>query len=158
MPDNQHFWMRAEIRPDEERAPITPEDAARLIGAGHRVSVEACRNPVIPFERHRAVGCRIVQAGSWRRAPLEAWILGLKELPDQTGPLRHRHIYFAHAFKGQSGAADLLQRFDDGGGPVARRQRPGRCRPLAEPFGRMGRHRRAVLFPCQRGGLIHAGQ
>jgi len=118
MLDNQHFWMRAETRPDEQRAPITPEDAARLIGAGHRVSVEACRNRVLHDDRYRAAGCQIVQAGSWLHAPLNAWILGLKELPDQTGPLRHRHIYFAHAIKGQTGAADLLQCFADGGGAL----------------------------------------
>jgi hypothetical protein len=31
-------------------------------------------------------------------------------------PLRHRHVYFAHAFKEQQGWKDLLRRFDNGRG------------------------------------------
>jgi saccharopine dehydrogenase (NAD+, L-lysine-forming) len=43
-------------------------------------------------------------------------IFGLKELPDDGTPLRHRHILFGHAFKGQAGAQRLLGRFRAGGG------------------------------------------
>ena len=30
----------------------------------------------------------------------------------------HRHIFFGHAYKGQDGAADLLRRFQAGGGSL----------------------------------------
>ena len=49
---------------------------------------------------------------------MHAYILGLKELPESTQPLHHRHIYFAHAFKGQAGWKDLLLRFQRGGGAL----------------------------------------
>lgn len=31
-------------------------------------------------------------------------------------PLRHRHFYFAHAYEGQGGSVELLERFERGGG------------------------------------------
>ncbi len=51
-------------------------------------------------------------------APSEAVVLGLKELPDQPAKLRHRHVFFGHAYKQQPGAASLLRRFAAGGGAL----------------------------------------
>ena len=47
---------------------------------------------------------------------MDAVILGLKELPDEIPVLQHRHIYFAHCYKNQSGWQEVLGRFVDGGG------------------------------------------
>jgi hypothetical protein len=58
----------------------------------------------------------MAQESSWVDAPEGAVILGLKELPDDTFPLVHDHIYFAHAYKEQRGWRDLLVRFVRGGG------------------------------------------
>ena len=116
MNGTSHIWMRSETRDREQRAPLVPKDAARLIEAGFSVSVENSPNRAIEAAEYRAAGCEIVTEGSWRRAPQDAWILGLKELPRDTGPLRHRHVYFAHAFKGQPGADHLLGRFLRGSG------------------------------------------
>ena len=60
----------------------------------------------------------MVENGSWVDAPLNAWVLGLKELPDGDSPLSHRHIYFAHAYKDQPGWQDILRRFRKGGGEL----------------------------------------
>lgn len=60
-------------------------------------------------------GAKLVESNTWPSAPSEAVILGLKELPESDEPLRHRHIFFAHCFKGQAGAAELLARFKAGG-------------------------------------------
>ena len=43
-------------------------------------------------------------------------MVGLKELPVRPAELRHRHVYFGHAYKNQEGAGELLQRFASGGG------------------------------------------
>jgi saccharopine dehydrogenase (NAD+, L-lysine-forming) len=60
-----------------------------------------------------------VAEGSWQdHAPAEAYILGLKELPESAEPLVNRHIYFAHAYKGQEGWQDVLGRFRAGGGSL----------------------------------------
>ncbi|MBO1257179.1 saccharopine dehydrogenase, partial [Alteromonas sp. 5E99-2] len=45
-------------------------------------------------------------------------IFGLKELPEDGTPLRHRHIMFGHAYKGQPSGRILLDRFQAGGGTL----------------------------------------
>lgn len=111
-----HLWLRQETRPNEGRAPLVPSDAARLVAAGHRVTVEASAQRAFPIEDYVSAGCQPASPGSWVTAPDEAYILGLKELPTEPAALRHRHIYFAHAYKGQRGAETLLGRCRAGGG------------------------------------------
>jgi saccharopine dehydrogenase (NAD+, L-lysine forming) len=57
---------------------------------------------------------------SWRTdAPKDAYIVGLKELPENDdSPLVHQHIFFAHCFKNQGGWKELLHRFDAGNGTI----------------------------------------
>lgn len=111
-----HIWMRHESRSTERRAPLTPRDMRRLIEAGAFVTVESSPQRVFRDDEYAAVGCQIARAGTWVDAPSDAYILGLKELPDSSDPLPHRHVYFGHAYKGQDGADELLARFDAGGG------------------------------------------
>ena len=65
-----------------------------------------------------SAGCTLVAGGTWPDAPADAYIVGLKELPEDGTPLKHKHIYFAHCFKEQGGWKELLGRFDTGGGHV----------------------------------------
>lgn len=111
-----HLWLRAEERPNEERTGLTPEGAAKLIGLGMRVTVEHSGQRAIAIDAYHAAGCETAPEGSWRTAPPEALILGLKELPDDDTPLAHRHIMFGHAFKGQAAGQRLLKRLRAGGG------------------------------------------
>jgi len=111
-----HLWVRAEQRPHEERAGLTPAGAAELIAAGMNVTVEESRQRAIPVEGYRAAGCAIAAEGSWPEAPADALVFGLKELPEDGTPLTHRHIMFGHAFKGQPAGRRLLERFREGGG------------------------------------------
>jgi len=111
-----HFWLRDEIKPGEKRTPILPEHAKKLLSVGHLVTVEESVNRCIPDEEYNKVGCRLVPSGSWTQSPKDTVILGLKELPDGKSPIYHRHIYFAHVFKEQSGWKDILSRFVRGNG------------------------------------------
>ncbi len=113
-----HLWVRAEQRPNEERVGLTPEGAASLIRAGLRVSVEDSKVRAIAINGYRAAGCDIVAENLWPQAPADAIIFGLKELPDDGTPLKHRHIMFGHAFKGQPAGRELLKRFKAGGGAL----------------------------------------
>jgi saccharopine dehydrogenase (NAD+, L-lysine-forming) len=51
-------------------------------------------------------------------APADHIILGLKELPEDTFPLQHTHVQFAHCYKNQGGWADVLSRFPAGKGTL----------------------------------------
>ncbi|MGB3828633.1 MAG: saccharopine dehydrogenase [Ornithinimicrobium sp.] len=113
-----HLWMRAEVRSTERRAPITPTDARALIGAGAQITVERSAQRVFEIAEYAEAGAHLADSGSWVDAPPDAYIVGIKELPEAPAELRHTHIYFAHAYKGQDGAAELLGRFERGGGEL----------------------------------------
>ncbi len=113
-----HIWVRAEQRANESRVGITPVGVQELLDAGFQVSVEASGSRIIETAAYVATGCNIVAEHSWPSAPEDAIIFGLKELPEDGTPLRHRHIMFGHAFKGQGAGQILLRRFRAGGGTL----------------------------------------
>ncbi len=113
-----HLWVRAESRPNEDRTGITPEGVAQLIAQGMRVTVEESPRRIIPTDAYARAGAAIAPEGSWHAAPDDAIVFGLKELPEDGSPLRHRHIMFGHAFKGQPAGQVLLDRFRAGGGAL----------------------------------------
>lgn len=113
-----HIWVRAEQREHEERVGLTPEGASELIAKGFCVSVEHSAVRAIKIDGYQKAGCEIVAENSWPDAPAEAIIFGLKELPSDGTPLRHRHILFGHAYKGQEDGRILLDRFAAGGGTL----------------------------------------
>ncbi len=111
-----HLWVRAESRPNEDRVGITPDGVAALIAQGFQVTVEDSPRRILPIAGYRDAGASIAPEGSWVTAPDDAIIFGLKELPEDGTPLRHRHIMFGHAYKGQPDGQVLLRRFKAGGG------------------------------------------
>ena len=113
-----HLWVRAEQRDNETRVGLTPSGAATLLAQGFRVTVEASDTRVIPTDDYANAGCTIAPQNSWPDAPDDAIIFGLKELPDDGTDLRHRHIMFGHAYKGQSAGQTLLKRFKAGKGTL----------------------------------------
>lgn len=113
-----HLWVRAEQRDNEERVGLTPDGAKQLLAAGIRVTVERSSVRAIPIQGYIDAGAEIAVENSWPSAPRDAIIFGLKELPDDTTPLHHRHIMFGHAFKGQFSGQALLRRFRDSGGTL----------------------------------------
>ena len=113
-----HFWIRAEARPNEARFPVTPEGVRALVAKGHAVTLEKSPTRAIPDEDFEGTGSTLAPTATWENAPQDAIILGLKELPEGTTPLPHRHILFGHAYKGQPAGQILLKRFKDGGGTL----------------------------------------
>ena len=111
-----HIWIRAEQRPNEQRVGVTPSGVQSLLNLGFEVTIE--RDPTRAIDLEACSGTQIASAGDWQTAPTEAIILGLKELPDDDMALRHRHIMFGHAFKGQPDGQRLLTRFKSGGGAL----------------------------------------
>ena len=110
--------LRAETKTFEKRTPLTPMGARKIISLGHKVFVESSEMRIFKDEMYAEVGCELVTPGFWKSAPITSFILGLKELEEESFPLSHRHIYFAHAYKGQEGADKILDRFIQGGGKL----------------------------------------
>lgn len=113
-----HLWVRAESRENEERVGLLPDGVAALVADGVQVTVEDSPTRVIPTAEYDAAGAAIAPEGGWDDAPGDAIIFGLKELPDNGSALRHRHIMFGHAYKGQPAGQRLLARFKAGGGTL----------------------------------------
>ena len=106
-----HIWIRTEVRDFEKRVGITPEAVTKLIAAGFKITVEESKNRAIPIKDYQNSGANIAAGNSWQTAPKDALIFGLKELPEEINTLKHRHIMFGHAYKGQDGAKQLLGKF-----------------------------------------------
>ncbi|MEP4195480.1 MAG: saccharopine dehydrogenase [Aliishimia sp.] len=113
-----HLWVRAEQRENEDRVGLTPRGAAQLIASGIDVTVEDSSTRCVATDAYAKSGAKIAPEGSWPDAPDDAIIFGLKELPDDGTALKHRHILFGHAYKGQPSGQVLLSRFAQGGGAM----------------------------------------
>lgn len=113
-----HIWLRHETKERERRTPLTPIAAKNLIQLGGKVSVEKDPNRIFALEDYQEVGCEIRETGEWKTAPKEAFILGLKEITEEGFNFEHKHIYFAHVYKGQAGSKNILKRYKDGGGQL----------------------------------------
>ncbi|CAN6630929.1 saccharopine dehydrogenase [NAD(+), L-lysine-forming] [Trichomonascus vanleenenianus] len=110
-----HF--RAELKPLEHRSALTPTTAKKLMDAGYTVYVEKSSERIFDIAEFEAIGATIVEEGSWKTAPKDRIIFGLKEFPEaDTFPLEHEHIQFAHCYKDQAGWQDVLGRFKRGNG------------------------------------------
>jgi saccharopine dehydrogenase (NAD+, L-lysine-forming) len=112
------IWLRAETKAMEARSGLTPDLVRELLNSGKEVVVERSSQRAIDDSSFAGTGCTMVDEGTWSTAPKHAYILGLKELPENNTPLIHRHIYFAHAYKNQHGCQELLRRFKEGGGEL----------------------------------------
>jgi saccharopine dehydrogenase (NAD+, L-lysine-forming) len=114
-----HLWLRAEVKPMEHRAALTPSVCAELLKNGFKITVERCPQRIFADKEYEAIGCEMAKHGSWQtEAPADAYIVGLKELPEEKTPLKHTHIFFAHCYKNQAGWQDILGRFRDGNGTL----------------------------------------
>lgn len=116
------IWLRDEDKEFEKRTPLTPENAKKLISAGYKVIVEDSQDRIFPISEYQEAGCEIVKSHSWiTDAPVtdDTFILGLKELKEEdTFPLKHNHIYFAHIYKGQNGSSKVFDRYKEGNGTL----------------------------------------
>ncbi|ODV89514.1 hypothetical protein CANCADRAFT_4130 [Tortispora caseinolytica NRRL Y-17796] len=110
--------LRAETKPLERRSALTPTTAKALLDKGFKIYVERSDQSIFDDEEFEAVGCELVPKGSWKTAPKDRIIIGLKELEEEDFPLVHEHIQFAHCYKDQGGWKEVLSRFPRGGGTL----------------------------------------
>jgi saccharopine dehydrogenase (NAD+, L-lysine-forming) len=113
------LWLRHETKVDEHRSALTPSVCKALIEKGFKIFVERSTERFFHDQEFADVGCELVATGSWREAPSDYFIVGLKELPENDhSPLKHRHIFFGHSYKYQKGWKEFLARFSVGGGTL----------------------------------------
>ena len=110
--------LRAETKPLEHRSALTPTTTKALLDAGFEIYVEKSGMRIFEDQEFADAGATLVEEGSWPQAPKERLIIGLKELPEDTFPLVHEHIQFAHCYKDQAGWKDVLGRFPAGKGTL----------------------------------------
>ncbi|OLL23124.1 Saccharopine dehydrogenase [NAD(+), L-lysine-forming] [Neolecta irregularis DAH-3] len=114
-----HLWLRAETKIAEHRSALTPTTASELLKHGFKVSVERSDQRIFKDSEFEKAGLELVPFSSWREAPKYAYVIGLKELPENdNSPLIHNHIMFAHCYKQQSGWKNILKRWQEGGGTL----------------------------------------
>ncbi len=111
------LWLRDETKENERRTPLTPNDTRKVLEAGVDVVVEESPTRIFATEEYRKLGCKIVPSHSWIEAPNDYVILGLKEIED-SHLFFHKHIYFAHIYKGQSHAKQIISQYQQGGGTL----------------------------------------
>jgi saccharopine dehydrogenase (NAD+, L-lysine-forming) len=114
----RHLWLRDEVKKGERRAAITPVVAKKLVDEGFLITVEKSTTRCFQDGDYVASGCRLAETATWKSAPKDAIIVGLKELPADNSDLTHQHVFFCHAFKNQGGWKEELQRFARGGGSL----------------------------------------
>ena len=95
------LWLRDEVKLHERRTLLLPNHAQSLVQLGHTIIVEQSQQRIFPDSAYVAAGCILVKGGTWVDADTNFYILGLKNLPEADFPLRHKHIYYAHCYKGQ---------------------------------------------------------
>ncbi|KAK9458501.1 uncharacterized protein V1516DRAFT_682591 [Lipomyces oligophaga] len=110
--------LRAESKPMEHRAALTPTTAKQLVDAGFKVIAEKSTQRVFADSEYSDVGIPLVEEFCWPDAPKNEMIIGLKELPEESFPLVHEHIQFAHCYKNQAGWKDVLSRYHNGNGTL----------------------------------------
>ena len=111
-----HVWIRVESRGTERRAPVVPADIPVLVDAGFRVTVEESPQRIFAVEEYAAAGASVVGEGRLDRCTRRRLrARGSRSSLIEPESLRHRHVYFAHAFKGQEDAQRTLERFRRGG-------------------------------------------
>lgn len=76
--------LRAEDKANEERSALTPTTAKALIDAGYTVNVEKSPERIFDDDEFAKIGATLVPTGSWRDAPSDHIIVGLKELPEES--------------------------------------------------------------------------
>lgn len=110
--------LRTETKPLEHRSALTPTTAKALLDAGFRVLVERSPPRIFDDAEFEAVGCQLIPEHSWKNAPPNHIIIGLKELEEESFPLSNEYIHFAHCYKNQAGWRDVLGRFARGHGTL----------------------------------------
>jgi hypothetical protein len=74
----------------EHRSALTPSTTKALLDAGYKVNIERSSQRIFDDSEFEAIGATMLPENSWRDAPNDHIILGLKELPEESCELLDR--------------------------------------------------------------------
>ena len=107
------LYLRAEDYEHEHRTPLVPMDVGRLVQNGVVVYIQSSTGQrVYSDDAYAAVGAKITTLPWHDDLFRDALVVGLKTLPSIDRLCGHRHLYFSHAFRGQS--LDQVRHEDQG--------------------------------------------
>ena len=113
MTDNisKKIYIRKENIYPEARVPIVPNDIIKLKNIGFIVFIESSDKRIYNDDSYEICGA-IITTKPWYADDFKDFlIIGLKELYDLDKLDWHKHIYFSHSYKGQSGSDIILNHF-----------------------------------------------
>lgn len=77
-------FPRKAVADTADRSALTPTTTEVLINAGYKVNVERSHQRIFEDDEYKKAGATLVAENSWRDAPEDNIIIGLKELPVET--------------------------------------------------------------------------
>lgn len=112
------LYIRKECRMNEYRTPIIPEDVARLLHHGFIICIQKSNTRIYTDDEYKASGAVMTELEWFDPLFKDAYIIGLKELNHLDKLSNHKHVYFSHSYKNQSGAKQLLETFYNSGSVI----------------------------------------
>ena len=106
------IFVRAETFQNEYRTPLVPEHIHSLLEAGIQVYIESSQTRFFPDRLYADISGCIVTQRPWNAPEFQdAFVIGIKELKNLTDLSGHKHVFFSHALKGQTGSQHILKAF-----------------------------------------------
>ncbi len=115
----KNLVIRREIKLNEFRVPIIPNDCARLLN-DFTIYVEKSPDRCFPDSDYEKCGCILINDYTKLDLDLDqTLIVGLKELDYTNDKLfRYRHLFFSHTYKNQSDSKYILSKFKKAQGTI----------------------------------------
>ncbi len=117
-----YIFIRREIYENEFRTPIVPKDIPFFIFHNVGIIIQTSMNRIFEENEYRKYGAQITDL-EWYELDfvdnINLWIIGIKELNNPEEVLKKKnfytHLYFAHCYKKQPYAENLLDYFKTSG-------------------------------------------
>lgn len=105
------LYIRREKNKDEHRTPIVPQDITILLQNGFIVFVQSSDHRIYSDFEYLSKGAIITSAEWYDLMFQSAYIIGLKVVDNLEKLANHKHVYFSHSYKNQTGSRELLNAF-----------------------------------------------
>jgi saccharopine dehydrogenase (NAD+, L-lysine-forming) len=109
------IYVRKEISKEELRVPLAPNDIPLLLNNGFIVYIESCNKRIFKDKEYSEKGAIVTLLKWYDTSFKDALIVGLKTLEGLEFLNGHKHVYFSHSYKKQTGYEIILNKFKESG-------------------------------------------